>query len=149
MAKQRVVAGGEIDAVTSDEIAALIRALVEDQSDRYAREHGAVPLSAGGGGTDRHVQISPSYDVCFDSVTIGGGASAANALVLFYANDENSDTNLVGVVQLGAAGRYSDTKPVMYLPANTRLVTVVSGGPANGQVTFNLFGRRLSPGISR
>lgn len=146
MAKQRVIAGGTIDVATSEEIEALVKALTAKRADEYRREKGVIGLNASGVGVDRSIKASSRYDWWIDRVTLTG----ANATFSIFENDELSLTNLLFVAQLGTAGLYSDgASNSIYIPANTQLVIAVTGGPANGQGTYNIQGHFVDPGIAR
>lgn len=138
-----MVPGGELDIATPTEVGLIIaRALEEQRVVRYERKKGVIQLDANGNGVTAppvHVLDVPSqYDWSLERVAIGGGTLAANALVSIYEN-QAVDTDLLEVIQLGAAGKYSDSfSNCAYITANSILIIGVSGGPANGQVTFNL-----------
>lgn len=138
--------GGTIDAATSTEIGeAVARALTLQNVTEYQRYKGTVPLNAAGSGQIDETQaprVSAQYDLILQRVTIGGGAGlAGGALVLFYENSSASEADLLEVIQLGAGGRYSDSfANTLYLPANSKLIIAVSGGPALGVVSYNLQG---------
>ena len=141
--RQRVVPGGEIDVATPAEIATLIARAFESQFvEEYERKKGVIALDASGNGQTgpaHGLVVSAQYDWLCERVTLGGGANAASALITFAENQAGTDTDMLEVVQLGTAGRYSDSfKNGMYVTANSVLVITVAGGPANGAVTFNL-----------
>lgn len=140
--RQRVVHGATLDIATPSEVASIVDALTANVQENYTRRKGVVALNASGNGqaSDEDLVVSAQYDWLCQRVTLGGGPLAANALVSFYENDAGSDANLLEVVQLGTAGKYSDSfSNEMYVPANSKLIIAVTGGPAtDGQVTYNI-----------
>lgn len=145
MARQKIVHGAEIDTVTPQELAEVIaKAFEEKRPEQYHRIRGIVNLDANGNGQNRppdeSINVPPQYDLLLERVVIGG-VGAVNSVVCLYEN-QVQDTDLLEVIQMGAAGRYSDSfSNNLYIPANSQLFVVVTGGVANGQVTYNLQGR--------
>lgn len=143
--KQKIVPGQTLDIATTSEVGeAVARALTLQNVTEYQRYKGSILLNAAGIGQvdeTQAVRASAQYDLILTRVAIGGGGVAAGALVLFYENSSASEADLLEVIQLGAGGRYSDSfANQLYLPANSKLIIAVSGGPANGVVSYNLQG---------
>ena|SRR5487761_130339 len=126
--------GATIDATTTAETAAIIAAAFEHQNaDEYWREKGAILLDGTGAGNTL-LKVSSQYDWLLERVTLTG----VNALVSIYEN-QVAGADLLEVVQIGAVGLYSDSfSNILWVPANSQVVISVSGGPSNGQMTFNL-----------
>lgn len=131
--RQRIVHGGTIEAATHDEIGqAVARAFELSAVEDYERKKGVIALDGTGAGVAT-LAVSAQYDWLMERVTLTG----ANALVQIFENSQQG-TDLLEVVQLGAAGLYSDSfANRLYVTANSQVVVAASGGPANGQVTFN------------
>lgn len=135
--KQRIAHGATIDAATPEEVAAIF-SRVRDQRDDvdYHREKGIINLDAAGKGV-RAVHVSRQYNWRMERVAIGG-PGAVNALVTINESDSGSDADMLEVIQLGTAGRYSDSfSNSLWVPAGQRIWLVVTGGAASGQVMFN------------
>jgi hypothetical protein len=140
MAKQRVTPGGTIDTVTPAELGeAIANAFSYQAVEEYDRHKGVVLLDANGAGHSIiGIKVPSHYDYFFERVAIGGGAQAANALILMCEN-EISDVQLLEVIQLGGAGYYSDSfSNDIHVPAGSVVKLGITGGPANGQVTYNM-----------
>lgn len=146
MAKQMVKHGAVLDTVTTAEMeAAIKRGLDEVRSNEYRKWKGIIKLDATGAGTtegqDIDMFIPQQYDASLERLTIGG-AGAVNALVTLYENDATSDVNMIEVAQLGTAGKYSGgITNRAYVPSLNRMIIVVVGGVASGQVAFSIQGK--------
>ena len=136
--KQLIRPGGTIDALTQDE---LVKLIPRERDVSYWRTKGAFALNAAGGGQDS-IDVSSEYDFFMERVCIGG-AGAVNALAVIYA-DGTQASDMIEVVQLGAAGLYSDSfSNCAYVSANSQIIIVVTGGVANGNVQYNYQIRRV------
>lgn len=135
--------GSEIEAATPGEVAAIIASAFDTRSSvDYRRPKGLVSLDGSGNGAATVEKVSSQYDWVCERLTLAGNG-AAGALVQFFENSA-SDLDLLEVVQIGAAGLYSDSySNSLYLPANSQLVIQVTGGTPNGQVSYNLQLRQL------
>lgn len=138
--RQRIMHGTEIDACTTQEVADIVsRAFASQPVHSYWRPKGAINLNAAGAGqsSNADLPVSSQYDWRIERITIAG-AGAVNALLTFYENAANPG-DMLEVMQLGTAGLYSDGfDNTLYVPANSQLLIVVTGGVANGQVNYNL-----------
>jgi hypothetical protein len=138
--KQRISHGATVDATTPDEVARIIAAAFDTRQDYdYHREVGAINLDGTGAGSQaRH--LTRQYAWLCERIAVTAGA---NALITLYHNQQQG-TDLVEVIQLGAAGMYSDSfANNLYVPAGSRLLIVCSGGAANGQMTYNIQARLI------
>lgn len=145
MSKQIIRPGGAIDCVTTDEMtAAITAALNRQRPQQYKRQKGIIALDANGNGQSANGDfIVPSqFDIKIERIVIGG-PGAANALVCIYENQVN-DADMVSVIQMGAAGKYSDGfSNCIYLPANTQVIIAVTGGAVGLQVLYNIQARLI------
>lgn len=128
--------GAEVDIPTQREIAQIIAtAFDRQQSETYRRMKGSINLDGTGAGVERVRVNTQQYDALLERVTLTSGP---NALFQFYENAQQG-SDLLEVVQLGAAGLYSDSfSNNIYIPAGSQLFIAVTGGAANGQATYNL-----------
>jgi len=134
--RQRLAPGAEIDAATPDEVEQRIKAALDRHQQTNRRsEKNAVQLDGTGSGTGKFA-LSRLYDAELERVTVTG---AANGLVQIYANNPNSGTDMLEVIQLGALGLYSDSfSNNIWVPAGTQIFVVCSNGTPNGQMTYNI-----------
>jgi hypothetical protein len=101
----------------------------------FHRHRGAIQLSAAGAGSDT-ADVPNQHDWIMERVAIAG-AGAINALVQIFEND-TSPSNLLEVIQMGAAGLYSDSfDNRVHVPSLSVVVFSVTGGAANGPVAYN------------
>lgn len=138
MARHKIAHGATIETATPTEVAEIIAAQLDarDVVD-YTRRKGIIKLSATGTGLAGE-QTSPQYDWRCERVTIGG-PGAVNALVQFFENQSTSTADLLEVIQVGAAGLYSDGfSNNLYVPANSTLLIVVTGGVAGLDLSYNV-----------
>jgi hypothetical protein len=142
--KQKIAHGALIDTVTPAELGAALRGS-QDRSEDYQRHRkkGIIQLDANGAGKDA-IHVSRQYNWRMERVTIGG-AGAVNALLVLFESDSTSDADMLEVIQVGTAGRYSDSfSNNIWVPAGNRLILQATGGVPSGQITFN-FQVRLVP----
>lgn len=135
--RQRIAHGATIDTATPDEVAALIAGAFDRRDDYdFKREPGTVNLDANGNGT-KTLHLTRQYAWLCERVALTTQPAAAALIALYHNQVQGSD--LAEVVQLGAAGMYSDSfSNRLYVPAGSQLVIAVTGGAANGQATFSI-----------
>lgn len=133
--RQMIAHGGFIDAVTPTELATALARGQDRQDDVSWRIFkGAVILDATGAGTTAE-KTPRMYDVILERITITG---AVNGLIGIYENQVNG-ADLREIISLGTAGMYSDSfSNRIYIPAGSSIVLSCSGGPVNGQFTYNM-----------
>jgi hypothetical protein len=138
--------GAEIETTTPQETAELISKALDRRSIvNYTRRKNIITLNASGNSPTNVTQasgggvekVSSGYYWRVERLTIGG-PGAVNAIVELYEN-QISDVDLLEVVGLGSAGKYSDAfDNSLYIPANSQILIVVTGGVPNSQVTYNM-----------
>lgn len=134
--KQQIKPGATLDIPTTQEMAVMIAGAFDSQrGDTYRRLKGSIQLDGTGAGTDSiNVKAPRLYDIILERVSCTG----VNALFQFFEN-QNNPSDLLEVVQVGAAGLYSDAfSNCIFLPAGSALVVQVTGGPASGSATYNI-----------
>lgn len=141
--KQRIVPGQMVDILTLDELKGYFEeaGASRKQARQFRRVNGTMQVSTAGAAQATE-DVSPQYDWSIERVTISG-PGAVNALVQFY-QDEIAPSMMLEVVQVGAAGLYSDSfSNCLHVPANSVLYVAVTGGVANGAVAYNLQVRQV------
>lgn len=135
--RQRIAHGNAIDAATPGEIADIIAAAFDRQTDYdYHREPGTVNLDANGDGSvTKH--LTRQYAWLCERIAVTTQPAAAAIVALYHNQVQGSD--LAEVISLGAAGMYSDSfSNRLYVPAGSHLVITCTGGTANGQLTYSI-----------
>jgi len=147
MARQRIMHGSEVDAATPAEVAQIIAAAFPAQhAHEYRRFKGAIQLNAAGFGQnqvpDDAIYAPPQYDLLLERVSLGGNGALATTVIGIFEN-QLSDVDLLEVITIGAALKYSDSfSNNIYVTSNSAIiVSVIVAGSPNLQITYNLQGR--------
>lgn len=135
--RQRITHGATIDAATPAEVAHIFTESRESrQIEEHHREKGTIQLNAAGAGQGS-LNVSSEYDWMCERVTLVANPAAA-ALVAFYESQQ-LPADLLEVIGLGGVGMYSDSfDNTMWVPSNSTLLIVVTGGTALGQLSYNI-----------
>lgn len=133
--RQIIKPGHPVDFATPSEVESMLSEHMSRNVGAFHRHRGAIQLNAAGAGSDT-VDVPGQHDWIMERICIAG-AGAVNALVQIFEND-SSPTNLLEVVQVGAAGLYSDSfDNRLHVPSLSVVVFTVTSGIANGPVAYN------------
>lgn len=135
--RQLLKHGATIEAATPAEVADIIAATLDTQrSIDYYPIKGTIDLDASGNGQVALERVSPQYDWLMERVAIAGPGAVSALVAIFEGTTNPSDMR--EVIQMGAAGMYSDSfSNDMWIPGNSMVIVSVTAGVASEQLAYN------------
>jgi hypothetical protein len=138
MSRQRIIHGKELDVATPQDVAEILARQFDAQSSSaYYRCRGNLFLDSNGNGTDNKNKAPRSHDWILERIALTT-TPAATGVVGIYENQVDPG-DLLEIIQFGAGGIYTDSfSNCIFLPAGSSLCVNCVGGPASGQITYNV-----------